>query len=168
MVGMRKLILSGCLAVALAAIGAGAALAEGDIMVEESWAPTTIGRSTTGVAYMTITNHGTAADRLIGASSPAAAKVELHKSVVEGGIARMLPVPTMDLKPHQPVELHPGGLHLMLTSLKAPLKAGEKIRITLKFEKSGAVDTTVTVGPAPKNAAPAAGHDHSAMPGMGH
>lgn len=153
---MRKLLLTAI--VVLAATGAQAA---DDIMIEESWAPATIGRSTTGAAYMTIVNHGAANDRLVGASSPAANKVELHRSVVEGGVARMLPVPAMDLKPHQPVELKPGGLHLMLTGLKTPLKAGDKIALTLRFEKNGAVDTTVTVGRAPAGGG-------MTMPHMGH
>lgn len=159
---MRKYVIGGLIAAALIAAGAAARAAD-QIMIEEPWAPSTIGRSTTGAAYMTIVNHGEANDRLVGASSPVAGKVELHESVVQGGVARMRAVPAMELKPHEPVALRPGGLHLMMTGLKAPLKAGAKIPLTLQFEKSGAVETTVSVGPAP-----AAGHGGMTMPGMGH
>ena len=131
-----------------------------DIVVEESWAPTTIGQSKTGVAYMTIVNHGEAPDRLVGASSPAAGKVELHMSDFDGGIARMRAMPDMDLKPHQPVSLKPGGLHLMLFDLRAPLAAGGQIPITLIFEKAGAIEVSVNVG-APAGGGAGPDHEHN-------
>jgi copper(I)-binding protein len=144
------------IAVTAGLLGPAAAQTPDAIAIEESWAPATIGRSRTGVAYMTIVNRGDVPDRLVGASSPSAGKVELHVSEITGGIARMRPVPVMEIKPRQPVTLKPGGLHLMLMDLKAPLAAGGEIPITLQFEKAGAIAVVVKVG---KPEAPAA-HTH--------
>ena len=115
------------------------------ITLQGAWAPPTAGRATVGVAYMTVVNNGAAADRLMGAESAAAAKVELHMTTLDNGIARMRAVPSLQLPARQSVELRPGGLHLMLVDLKAPLTAGAEIRVTLRFEKAGLVEVAVPV-----------------------
>ena len=96
---------------------------------------------------MTLTGAG-AADRLVGASSPVAGVAELHRSVNENGVMRMLPVPALVLDAGQTIELKPGGYHIMLFDLKQQLKPGDRFSITLRFEIAGPITTTVTVAAA--------------------
>jgi len=95
--------------------------------------------------FMTIENQGKDSDRLLGASSPVAGLVEIHEMAMAGGMMTMRPVKGIDLKPGTKVDLAPGGYHVMLEDLKQPLKQGETIPLTLKFEKAGAVDLRIPV-----------------------
>jgi copper(I)-binding protein len=133
--------------VALAALAAPAAHAD-DIAIADAWARATPGKAPTGAAYLTLTNSGAAADRLVGASSPVAATTELHEDKEENGIMKMRPVPVLPIAPGQSITLKPGGYHLMLTGLKAPLKQGESFPLTLTFEKAGAKEVQVAIGRA--------------------
>ena len=105
--------------------------------------PTNAGQQV-GAGYLKLSNQG-AADRLLSATSPAAASVELHSMSMEGDVMKMRQVDAIDLPAGQTVELKPGGYHLMLMGLKTPLKAGDKLPLTLKFEKAGEVVVTVNV-----------------------
>ena len=138
------------------------AFAEGaSIQVEQPWSRATPGGASTGAVYLTITNKSHDADRLIGASSDVADKLQIHEMKVVNGTMEMrevtggLPVPGGGS-----VVLKPGSFHVMLIGLKKPLKAGETIPLTLDFEKAGKVSITVPIR------AIGAGHDD--MPGMGH
>jgi copper(I)-binding protein len=71
--------------------------------------------------------------------------VELHTHVMDGTIMRMRKVDAIDVTGGSTTELKPGGLHVMLIGLKAPLKAGEKFPLTLKFERAGEVKLDVEV-----------------------
>ncbi len=101
--------------------------------------------ATVGVVYLSITNHGMSVDRLLGASSPVAERVELHANSMEGGITRMRPVESLELAPHHTTVMDPGGMHFMLTNLAAPLVAGEHFPLTLRFETAGEITVTVVV-----------------------
>jgi copper(I)-binding protein len=98
-----------------------------------------------GGAYLTIDNKGTTADRLVAASSPAASRVELHTMAMDNGVMRMHEVPAIDLPPGGEVKLKPGGLHMMLVGLKAPLAAGTRVPMRLTFEHAGSIDVDVAV-----------------------
>ena len=100
----------------------------------------------TGVAYLTLTDRGPDADRLLGASSPKAGRVSLHHSVMKGGVMSMLAVEDgLELPPHRPVTLAPGGYHLMLEGLKGGLKVGETYPLTLRFAHARPVTVQVQV-----------------------
>jgi copper(I)-binding protein len=99
----------------------------------------------TGAAYMTIANTGAAGDRLIAASTPAAGKVELHRMIRDGDVMRMREVAAIDIAAGGHVQLQRGGLHVMLIDLRQPLREGERIALTLTFEKAGAVELTVPI-----------------------
>jgi copper(I)-binding protein len=120
--------------------------AEGGIMAEHAWAPPSLAGAPNGVAYLMLMNHGSAPDRLTGASTPAAARAELHREEMKDGVMRMRPAGTLDLPPGGMAQLAPGGLHLMLLGLKQPLKPGDHFPITLTFEHQApiTVETTVT------------------------
>ncbi len=101
----------------------------------------------TGVAYFAVTNKGDAPDRLTGikVGGGFADRAEMHATMQDGDVMRMRPVQVIDVPPGQTVTLAPGGLHVMLLGLKAPLKAGDEMPLTLVFERAGAVDIKVMV-----------------------
>src|SRR5260221_14267031 len=87
----------------------------------------------TGAAYFTIVNAGASDDRLIAASSPIAEKSELHATIDDNGVMKMRPLVAIAVKAGERGGLKPGGLHLMLTGLQAPLKDGPSPPLTLTF-----------------------------------
>ena len=134
------------------------------LALSQAWSRATPPAATTGAGYLTITNTGKGADRLVGGATPVADKLEIHEMSMTGGVMRMRPVKGgLAIGPGQSVTLKPGGYHLMLIGLKRPLKAGERLPVTLTFERAGAVKTELEVrGPGGQPAG-----DHHAMPGMG-
>lgn len=144
---MLRLLFS---AIAVATIAAGSVSAQqaspsAPVEVKDVWSRATAGGSKTGAAYATLTNKGTAGDRLVSASTPVAGKVELHTMSMEGDVMRMRQIDGIDVNPGASVELKPGGLHIMLMDLKAPLKEGDKFPLTLNFEKGGSSTLDVSV-----------------------
>ena len=140
-----RTIMIATLAVALG-IGFSHAQTSGAISIEKPFSRATPGGSKVGAGYMTITNNGNAADRLVSASSPAAGKVEIHEMTMQGGVMKMREIPGgLPIEAGKTTSLAPGGYHLMLMELKAPLKKGDKVPVTLTFEKAGKVDVTLDV-----------------------
>jgi len=154
-------------AAAALALAASAALAHdykaGAITINHPWARATPSGAKVGAGYFTLTNTGTAPDRLIGATAAAADHVEVHEMSMADGVMKMRPVKDgVELKPGQTVEFKSNAFHLMLVDLKQPLQQGQRVKGTLTFEKAGKVDIEFVVegigGPA--RAAPAADHAH--------
>ena len=121
---------------------------EGDIVVETAWARASIGAAKAGAAYLTITNIGEHADRLVAVATPAAARAELHTHEIENNIARMRAVEAIDLPGGGTTEMAPGGLHVMLFGLKAPLRQGNDFPLTLTLAHGGDVQIRVSVAAA--------------------
>jgi copper(I)-binding protein len=134
----------------------------GDITVEHAWARPS--RTTNGAVYMVLKNAGGETDRLTGiAAGDVAASSGLHVTAVDAqGVATMRPVQAIDLPPGGEARLTPGGLHIMLLDLKAPLDEGEGFPLTLTFEKAGTVEVDVAVESKPSHGAEAgaAAHEH--------
>ena len=124
---------------------AGAAWSQ--VEVEQPWIRASAPGAKNAAGYMTIRNKSAQPDRLIGGSSPVAAKVETHVHIKDGEILRMREVKSYDIPAKGAFELKPGGAHLMLVDLKRPLKEGERIPLVLKFEKSGEVKVDFLVRP---------------------
>ena len=124
-----------------AALLAGAAHAQ--VTVDKPWVRTTVPQQTTSAAYLTITS--VQGGKLVEASSPAAASVEVHEMKMEGEMMKMRGVDALPLPAGKPVELKPNGLHIMLTGLKAPLKAGDVVPIKLVVEDAKGKRQTVDV-----------------------
>jgi periplasmic copper chaperone A len=138
----------------------------GDLVLDRAWARATPAGAKVGGGYLTIENKGTTQDKLIGASSPAAGKVEVHETATNNGVATMRPVKGgLSIPPGQSVTLAPGGYHLMMTELKGPLKKGDKLVVTLVFEKAGEAKTTFDVQGVGAMGSSSGQMDHS-MPGM--
>jgi len=143
---------------ALAFLTAAGAAAAGDITVTDPFARASAGMATVGAAFMTLKNTSGTADSLISASSPVAAKTELHTHIKDGAIMRMREVPSIEVPANGTVALQPGGLHVMLIDLKAPLKQGEVVPLTLTFAKAGTMTVDVPVK-SPSEMAPMPGHN---------
>jgi copper(I)-binding protein len=94
---------------------------------------------------MTITNHAMATDKLLGASSPVAAEVQLHGSTDDNGVMRMRPIDALEIASHGSATMDPGGMHFMLMQLATPLVAGSRFPMTLRFEQAGEVTVDVIV-----------------------
>jgi copper(I)-binding protein len=112
-------------------------------VVKNVWARDTVGGTANAAVFMTITSP--VADRLIGASSPASGKTDLMTMRGGGGMMGMAYVDAIDLPANTPVSLNPQGLHVWFAALPQPLKAGQKIPLTLKFEKAGEQQVTVSI-----------------------
>jgi hypothetical protein len=135
---------------ALAAICAEPASAQqvkaGDLVIDHAWSRATPASAQVGVGYLTIENRGVTPDKLIGASTPTAAKAEVHEMAMDNGVMTMRPVQGgLSIPPGQSITLAPGGYHIMLMELKAPFKEGDKVPLTLQFEKAGTVDVMLDV-----------------------
>ena len=128
------------------------------IHVEKPWARATAPGAKVAGGYLLIRNQGAGADRLVGAASPAAARVELHVHLHEGGAVKMREVPGYDVPARGSFELKPGGAHLMFMDIKRPFKEGEKIQVRLRFEKAGEVSAEFHVGRLGDSAPPAHRH----------
>lgn len=142
----------------------------GDLVISQAWSRATPGSAKVGGGYLTITNNGSAADRLVSATSDVADKVELHEMSMSNGVMSMRPVDGgLAIEPGKSVSLAPGGFHLMLLGLKAPLLQGKQVPLTLTFAKAGSVKVSLDVlgvgarGPAGSAGAPMPDHDHSGM-----
>jgi hypothetical protein len=127
-------------------VGLSHAQSPGSISIEKPFSRATPGGAKVGAGYMTITNKGTATDRLVSASSPTAGKVEIHEMKMQNGVMKMRELPGgLPIEAGKSASLAPGGYHLMLMELKAPLKQGDKVPVTLNFEKAGKLDVTLDV-----------------------
>ena len=135
-----------------------ATAAHGQVEVEKAWARATAPGAPVAVGYMTIRNKGAAADRLVGASSSAAARVELHVHIQEGEVMKMRQVAAYDVPAHGSFELKPGGAHLMFVQIARPFKEGEKVPVRLRFEKAAELNVDFIVGRLGDTAPP--GHKH--------
>lgn len=143
---MQKLFLVTLAAAALslssiASVFANDSVQVGDLKIMSPWTRATPPNARVGGGYLTIVNTGSAADRLVSATSAVAAKVEVHDMKIEEGVMKMRPlVDGLEIPAGKTVTLAPGGLHVMFMKLAGPFKKGEMIKATLVFEKAGSVD----------------------------
>jgi|SRR5690348_7665767 periplasmic copper chaperone A len=118
----------------------------GDLVISQAWSRATPGGAKIGAGYLTIENKGSASDRLVAISGDAAGKIEVHEMAMNKGVMTMRPLEQpLTIDPGKTVTLAPGGYHLMMMDLKAPLKQGDKVPLTLEFEKAGKVAVTLDV-----------------------
>jgi periplasmic copper chaperone A len=101
-------------------------------------------------AFMVIKNAGDKDVKVVKADNPASKVTELHTHINDNGVMRMRPVPAIEVKARGEAVLQPGGLHVMLIDLKAPMKEGDSVPITLTFDdgSSKKIDARV-VRPSP-------------------
>jgi copper(I)-binding protein len=111
----------------------------GDLEIDHPYAVPSIAGAPNGAAYLRgIRNAGDRPDRLLGAATTVATRVELHRMVLDGDVMRMRAVDAVPLPPRAMTSLRHGGeYHLMLIDLKQPLKDGDRFDLTLRFERAG-------------------------------
>lgn len=141
--------------VAVAAIAFAAAapllaqdVAAGSLHIGQPWSRQTAPGQSAGGGFLTIANRGTADDRLVSASSPVAAEVQIHRMTVEGGIMKMRRMADgLVIPAGRTVALRPGGYHIMFIGLKRPLALGTSVPVTLRFAHAGEVAVRFKVLP---------------------
>ena len=142
---MKRLAVIGIvliLAVVVAACG-GSSGGSG-LILSDAWVRNPAIADQPGAAYLVIQNNG-AADKLLSVTSDIVQTIELHESMMSGNMMQMSPVPNIEVPANGKVELKPGGFHLMLIGLTRPLKVGDKVQLTLNFEKAGKIPVTADV-----------------------
>lgn len=82
---------------------------------------------------------------IVGASMVGAGDVSIHRTVIEDGVARMRPVERLSVPAGESVALAPGGLHLMIMQLEAPLTAGQTLALTLRSDTGEQYEVTLDV-----------------------
>ncbi len=140
--------------------------AQAQVTVTAPWVRATVAQQKATGAFMQL--QSPKAVKLVSVSSPAADIAEVHEMAMDGQVMRMRPVTALDLPAGQPVELKPGSFHVMLMNLKAPIKEGDQVPLTLVFESADKQRETVQVNAAAKALNTAAqpakdahqGHDH--------
>ncbi|WP_225188857.1 copper chaperone PCu(A)C [Bradyrhizobium sp. IC3195] len=146
----------------------------GDLVVSQAWSRATPGGAKVAGGYLTIENKGSAADRLVSVSADIAGKAEIHEMAMDNGVMKMRALDKgLAIEPGKTVKLAPGGNHLMLQELKGPFKQGDKVPVTLQFEKAGKITVALDVQGVGAQAPGGGGHsghmdmkkmpDHSGM-----
>ncbi len=116
------------------------------IEIDNAWARATPPGAETAAGYMTIRNKSSSPDHLIRVASPLAARVEMHVHIHDGDVMRMRQVKGYDIPANGSLELKSGGAHLMFVDIKRPFKEGEKVPVTLRFERAGERTVVFSVG----------------------
>lgn len=140
--------LAGLTLMALAAPVLAHSFTVGQIAIGHPWTRETAATQSVGGGFLTIRNNGKMADRLVSASSPSAAEVQIHTMSMDGGVMKMRQLKDgIAIPAGASIDLKPGGQHIMFIGLKKPFKQGTKIPATLKFARAGSVQVSFVVQP---------------------
>jgi len=143
---IRRLILAALTAAAVAVPAIAQDYKLGTLEISHPWTRATPATAQSGGGFLTITNKGTAPDRLIAARSTVSERVEVHEVRMEGSVMRMRELEKgLEIPAGATVMLKPGGYHIMFMGLKAPLAKDAKVPVTLVFEKAGSLDIQLDV-----------------------
>jgi len=136
-----------------------ASLAHAQVNVKDAWVRATVAQQKATGAFMMLESKQEA--KLVAAQSPVAGVVEVHEMAMDGGVMKMRPIPFLALPAGKAVELKPGGYHVMLMDLKAQVKDGDVVPVTLVVEgKDGKRQNIEVKAPARVMAQPAMKHEH--------
>lgn len=118
----------------------------GDLEISGGFAKAMLPGQPVGGGFLTVKNKGSSDDRLVSVTSPNADEVQLHEMAMTDNVMKMRELKDGIAVPAgQTVTLAPGGLHLMFQKVKTPFKQGDKVPVTLSFEKAGKVDLVLNV-----------------------
>ena len=121
----------------------------GELKIDDPWLRVPPPAAKVAGGFMTITNTGAAADRLIGGSAANVGRFEVHEMAITDGVMRMRQLQSgLEIKPGETVTLKPGSHHVMLLDLQAAPEAGKPLKGTLVFEKAGTIEIEYKVEPA--------------------
>ena len=145
----------------------------GDLVITQPWSRATPGGAKVASGYLTIENKGTTPDRLVAGSTDVAKRTEIHEMAMNNSVMTMRPIDGgLIIEPGKTLKFAPGGYHLMFIELKNSLKQGEKVPVTLKFEKAGEVKLSFDVqgvgaqGPGTSGSSDGAAPSNMNMKGM--
>lgn len=139
------LVLAACTTATPVQNGGGAT--SSGVAVSDAWVRPAPGGQGNGAAYLLVRSSGSAGDRLVQAASDVADSVELHTAEMKDGVMSMRPVEGIDVPAGGTAELKPGGYHIMLIGLRRELQPGERVALTLQFERAGQVSVEAVVRP---------------------
>ncbi len=117
----------------------------GPMVVTKPWARASILQSRPGVAYLTTRNNSASADQLLGVTSPIANNVRIHTSSMSNGVMTMRSLPYLRIEVGQEIKMQPGGMHLMLTGLRKPLREGAQLPLVLEFKTAGRLQVNAQI-----------------------
>ena len=144
---MKRLLVMLCIIAGVPA--AAPVLAHGyekdELAVRHPWTRATPPGAVVAAGYLEIRNSGKVTDRLLGATSPVAERVELHVTRSEGDVVGMRERDALEVPARQRLVMRPGGPHLMLVGLKRPFAKGERVPVTLRFERAGELQIDLEV-----------------------
>ena len=142
----RRTLLPLALALLCSATAAARDYRLGSLEIGQPWARATASTAPAGGGFLTITNKGTTADRLIAVRTPVAEQAQIHEMKMDGNVMRMRALDGgLEIPPGATVTLAPGGFHLMLMGLRKPLVRDTRVPLTLVFEKAGSIDVELSV-----------------------
>jgi copper(I)-binding protein len=141
----------------------------GNIEISSAWARAMLPGQPAGGGFLTITNKGGEADRLVGVSSAAAGKVEVHSMEIVNDVMTMRPVEGgLEIPAGATVALKPGGLHLMFMKVSEPFRDGGAVPVSLEFEKAGKIDLSLAVHKPGEGSGQGMEHSGQKMDHSGH
>lgn len=137
---LSLIVLAAFVGAAVGCTGGATPAPSAGVTVTEAWVRVAATTGTPTAAYLVIANPGGQADALLSVSTPAASGVEMHETSTDmNGMTGMHPIARLEVPAGATVRLEPGGFHLMVTGLKAPLAVGGTIELDLVFEHAGRV-----------------------------
>lgn len=142
---LRALLLAACFSAGLATAAVSHEYKAGTVTVSHPWARATPPGAKVGAAYFVAEASKAGGDTLIGAKADVAGRVELHTHIEEKGVAKMRQVEKVDVAAGKSLVFQPSGYHVMLMDLKAPLKEGDILPLTLVFAKAGEIKVEATI-----------------------
>ena len=119
-------------ALATLAIAAAMGPAHAQVTVADPWVRATVPQQKATGMFASVT--AAKGGKVVAAASPVADVVEIHEMAMDNNVMRMRPIPALDLPAGKPVELKPGGFHVMLMGLKQQVKEGDTVPVTLVVE----------------------------------
>ncbi len=120
-------------------------IAFADISVKEAWIPEAPHTAQAMGAFMTIENSDAQSVKVIKASAPNFDRIELHESIEENGMHKMIAQPFLTIPAKGSLELKPGGYHIMLIGVQQPSKAGDVIPIELTLDNGQKIMVNTSV-----------------------
>ncbi len=133
------------------------------VMVENPWIREAPPTAKAMAGYMVVRNHGSQGRALVAAECPAFGEVMLHRTIMEGGMAKMVHQMKIEIPAGGAVTFEPNGYHIMLMQPKHALRAGDEVPVTLKFADGETMALSFPVKAGGMGGMDHSGMDHSAM-----
>lgn len=135
----------GLLVLVVAGVAAAADTAADKVEISDAWARAMPPMQPTSAMFLTLKNNDSVDHALVAADSDVARSVELHTHIMKDGVARMRQIKKLEIPAGSSASMAPGGHHIMMIGLHAPLKEGETLNAKLTFEDGSSKDIVVPI-----------------------